>query len=359
MNFFRQHGSFLASCSAGAVLCFMYWRMTNRIMKELQSLEGVIEHLQRQVAELKEKVESSSSGARRRRTRPGSGFITASSGDDDDDEYEQAYGGSDYDSLHEIEDQIIVPVREPDSPQGEEGEGGDIFKEVDQLLEGRDADKEKAFDILQRNRNKHLTDVEYYWRISKTTFQISQIVGAQGDAERKKRLIYEAKDLAQTAIDLDNTCANAHKWFAITIGSVGEYEGTQQKIQNGYIYKEHIEKAISINPDDPSNHYLLGRWCWSVYMLSWLERKAAATLFATPPSATIDETLTHFLKADKLNPGKWKENILFIAKCYIEKRAYKQAVEWLNKGQQIPTVSQDDKQSATEITALLSKYQGY
>ena len=31
-------------------------------------------------------------------------------------------------------------------------------------------------------------------------------------------------------------------------------------------------------------------------MLSWLERKAAATLYATPPSATLEETLAHFLK---------------------------------------------------------------
>ena len=31
-------------------------------------------------------------------------------------------------------------------------------------------------------------------------------------------------------------------------------------------------------------------------MLSWWERKAAATLFATPPTATLEETLTHLLK---------------------------------------------------------------
>lgn len=59
---------------------------------------------------------------------------------------------------------------------------------------------------------QYLTDVEYYWRMSKTTFQISQIAGGQGDNEKKKRLVYEAKDLAKSALDLDDQCANAHKW---------------------------------------------------------------------------------------------------------------------------------------------------
>ncbi len=48
--------------------------------------------------------------------------------------------------------------------------------------------------------------------------------------------------------------------------------------------------------------------------LSWLERKAAAALFATPPEATYDETLQSFMRAEELNPGAWKGNILMIAK---------------------------------------------
>jgi hypothetical protein len=52
-------------------------------------------------------------------------------------------------------------------------------------------------------------------------------------------------------------------------------------------------------------------------MLSWIERKVAATLFATPPTATIEEALEHFLEAENLDPGKWKENMLYIAKVNL------------------------------------------
>lgn len=59
---------------------------------------------------------------------------------------------------------------------------------------------------------QYLTDVNFFWRYSKTTFQVSQILGAQGELEKKKEYVYTAKDLAQTALDLDDQCANAHKW---------------------------------------------------------------------------------------------------------------------------------------------------
>ena len=33
-----------------------------------------------------------------------------------------------------------------------------------------------------------------------------------------------------------------------------------------------------------------------VYMMTWVERKMAAALFAVPPSATVDEALSHFMQ---------------------------------------------------------------
>ncbi|XP_052271145.1 regulator of microtubule dynamics protein 1-like isoform X2 [Dreissena polymorpha] len=373
MSFFRQNAPLFSAVGAGAVLCYMYWRMTARILRELENLHlqelenlrGVVQQLQNiqsQIDQLHHKVDRVS----KRRRGPGSGFfsIATSSGEEEDDVYEEAYGGSDFDplqeiALQEVEDQIIVPTQEQDTESSVQHPGTELFAAVDQLVEGTDLDKQKAFDLLQNKQGKFSNDPEYFWRLSKSTYQVSQIIGAEGDTEKKKKYMYDANSYAETALNLDESCANAHKWFAITIGSVGEFEGTQQKIQNGFKYKEHIEKAIGINPTDPSNHYLLGRWCYSVYMLSWIERKAAATLFATPPSATIDETLTHFLKADELKPGAWKDNHLFVAKCYIEKRMYKEAVKWLVKGKQVPTVSVDDKAAETEIDTLLVKYNSY
>ena len=32
-----------------------------------------------------------------------------------------------------------------------------------------------------------------------------------------------------------------------------------------------------------------------IYMMTWVERKMAAALFAVPPTATVDEALSHFM----------------------------------------------------------------
>lgn len=57
-----------------------------------------------------------------------------------------------------------------------------------------------------------LTDANYHWRLAKNIFQLSQIFGAQGETEKKKEYIYMAKDIAQTALGLNDQCPNAHKW---------------------------------------------------------------------------------------------------------------------------------------------------
>ena len=51
-----------------------------------------------------------------------------------------------------------------------------------------------------------------------------------------------------------------------------------------------------------------------VYQLTWIERKLAATLFATPPSATIEDALESFLKAEDIQSGFYKANQFYIAK---------------------------------------------
>lgn len=67
----------------------------------------------------------------------------------------------------------------------------------------------------------------------------------------------------------------------------------------------------------------------------------AAALFAEVPSATFEETLEHFMAAEKLRPSGWKENRLFIAKCYILMNDFSLASAWLEQAASAPSVTPD------------------
>lgn len=169
-------------------------------------------------------------------------------------------------------------------------------------------------------------------------------------------------DYGARAIAIDESSSEAHKWFAIVIGSRGEYVGIKEKIEDGYEFKKHIDRAAELAPQDHTVKHLLGRlfscptfnssyqikmppicsrFCYEVAELSWLERKMAATLFADPPHSTMEEARDHFLAAEELKPDGWKENRQYLAKCFISLKDYKTALEWLDKANQLPVNNPD------------------
>lgn len=366
-SFLRSHSPTIIAVGAGlaigTVATYIVQAQSTKLSRQLTELTIKLDALRREVDELKRLIDLS--GIRARPVNKNRVFETqseqASSGDDDD-EFQEAISGSEFEPLSNgSSDRFYSPVSSSTSLTSAESIESlkQLTSRVDLLLDGGDEDKRKALQLLQRAESQLGNEAEFLWRYAKSAYNVSQIEGALGNEETKKSLVYKSHELASKALSIDSINASAHKWYAITLGSLGDYEGMQVKIQNGFTFKDHIEKAIVLQPDDPSSHHLLGRWCYGVYMLSWVERQVAGTLFAAPPTSTVEEALTNFVNAEKLNPGKWKENQLFIAKCLIEKRDYYKAVEWLDKATSLPVVSQDDRTAQQEIDGLLYKYSGY
>ena len=50
------------------------------------------------------------------------------------------------------------------------------------------------------------------------------------------------------ALRLDELNGEAHKWFAIALGSRGEFGGVKEKILDGFEFKKHIDRAAELNP---------------------------------------------------------------------------------------------------------------
>lgn len=202
--------------------------------------------------------------------------------------------------------------------------------------------------------------VQLLWRLSRVLVHLSIHCQQQGRVEEEKRLLVEAAGHAQKALELDGSAWQGHQWYAIALGSQIKYEGTQRKITAGNEYKEHIDAAISLNSNEPNLFYLRGRWSYEVASLSWLERKAATALYATPPNSTFDEALEDFVRVESLGRERaWKANLLCIAKCHFKLGDSATAMDWLRKSLLLEAVTSEDKTAHKEATQLMATHDPY
>ncbi|XP_036293243.1 regulator of microtubule dynamics protein 1 isoform X1 [Pipistrellus kuhlii] len=226
----------------------------------------------------------------------------------------------------------------------------EILQQADYLYES--GETEKLYQLL--TEYKESEDAELLWRLARASRDLAQLGGTS--AEEKKALVYEALGYAQRALDKDHASSAAHKWCAICISDVGDYEGIKAKIANAYVIKEHFEKAIELNPKDATSIHLMGIWCYTFAEMPWYQRRIANMLFAAPPSSTYEEALGYFQKAEQVDPNFYSKNLLLLGKTYLKLQNRKLAAFWLLKAKDYPARTEEDKQTQREAAQLLAGF---
>ncbi|KAM4823852.1 regulator of microtubule dynamics protein 1 isoform X2 [Urocitellus parryii] len=212
----------------------------------------------------------------------------------------------------------------------------------------------ETYQVISQAAVVHATakDAEVLWRLARASRDIAQLSGTS--EEEKKLYVYEALEYAKRALEKNESSFAAHKWYAICISDVGDYEGIKVKIANAYIIKEHFEKAIELNPKDATSVHLMGIWCYTFAEMPWYQRRIAKMLFATPPSSTYEEALGYFHRAEQVDPNFYSKNLLLLGKTYLKLKNKKLAAFWLMKAKDYPAHTEEDKQVQTEATQLLT-----
>ncbi|XP_050435657.1 regulator of microtubule dynamics protein 1-like [Adelges cooleyi] len=236
----------------------------------------------------------------------------------------------------------------------------DIFNQVDELFEGCDEDKLKAYDILVKLNEERTDDIEVLWRLAKSCQFVSKYyTAAKKDLEKSKMVIDEGVKWAKYALEMYPGNCNAHKWFAICSGARGQLGSTKERIEGGYVFQSHINEAIKINPKDPTLYFLKGKLEYEVAILTSFERRIASWLYGEVPKGTVPEAIELFLKFEKESPIQLKDCRLHLAKCFIATKEYEMAVQWLEQALQLPTKDSEDKEIDADADQLLKKYLKY
>ena len=120
-------------------------------------------------------------------------------------------------------------------------------------------------------------------------------------------------------------------------------------IKNSFVVREHFEMACSLSLTDATARHLLGLWCYEVAKLSWFEQKC---FFASPPKSSFEEALTHFERAEQMEPGFYPKNLLLLANTCAKLGRTTEAKAWLEKCLAAKQVTPEDEETVAEARKL-------
>ncbi|XP_044150763.1 regulator of microtubule dynamics protein 1 [Bufo gargarizans] len=223
----------------------------------------------------------------------------------------------------------------------------DVKEQADYLYGSREL--EKLYEFLSQYKDSN--DAELLWRLARACRDLAVL--SKTAPNDRKRLVYESRDLSKKALELNASCAEAHKWYGICLSDVGEYEGTKVKIGNAYIIRDHFKRSIELNPKDATTIHLIGLWCYMFADLPWYQKKIASALFATPPSATFEEALIYFEMAEEVDPNFYSKNLLYLGKTFLKLKNNELALLWLHKAKVYPVRTEEEKEVHKEATDIL------
>ncbi|VCW99197.1 unnamed protein product [Gulo gulo] len=340
-------------------------REVEELRSSLQGLAGQI------VGEVRSHMEESQRVARRRRfpfarersdsTGSSSVYFTATSGatfTDAESEggYTTANAESDYerDSDRESddgEDEVsceTVKIGRRDSLDLEDVLP--LLQQADELHQGGKQDRREGFQLLLNNKLAYGSRQDFLWRLARAYSDMCELTE---EVSEKKSYALNGKEEAEAALEKGDENAECHQWYAVLCGQLAEHESIQRRIQSGFSFKEHVDKAIALQPENPMAHFLLGRWCYQVCcLLGHLEKKTAAALFESPLSATVQDALQSFLKAEELQPGFSKAGRVYISKCYRELGKNSEARQWMKLALELPDVTNEDSAFQKDLEEL-------
>ncbi|XP_030637995.1 regulator of microtubule dynamics protein 3 [Chanos chanos] len=312
------------------------------------------------------------------------GYSTANADSDytdrETDREEERQESKDEDDEDEDEDRscaTVLTLRQEDSQAEEEeeeeeedeidGQGTEVITEVpsaelmsllrqsDTLHEGDYGKKAEGFQLLHSNKPLYGNSAEFLWRLARA---YSDMYESTENKEEKRAYAEQGRIEAESALQKNGLSAECHKWFAVLTGLNSQYESLHGKLKSSHTMKEHLDRAIALRDDDPLCFYLTGRWCYEVSTLGWLEKKAAAALFETPPTSSLHEALENFLKAEELNPGFSKTVRLYIAKCHKDLGNISEATNWAQLALRMPSAPSEENDTVAlkaELQALTDR----
>ncbi|KAK7907529.1 hypothetical protein WMY93_016141 [Mugilogobius chulae] len=204
--------------------------------------------------------------------------------------------------------------------------------------------KEEGYKLLQDNRAEYEDNCEFVWRLARAHNDMYWCA----EPHSRRELAQQGLEEAELALQKNGLNKDCHKWFAMLTDLPTDH-GMHSKLRSSRVMKEHLDRALALTNTDPVCFYLLAKWSYQIATLDWLEKKAAAALYHSPPSSSLQQALDNFQKAEELSPGFSKTVRLYIAKCHLELGNISEASKWMDLAKKTPTSTLQDERTSNTL----------
>lgn len=224
----------------------------------------------------------------------------------------------------------------------------DLVKEADDYST-ISFNNQKALEKLLQAEKIEGDNYNVLWRISRSYIDIGEHLPSITDAEKEKQLEHyqKALDYAEKAVKAKPDSAMGYVRRAIANGRVALFKGVWGAIDFVKQVKADCEKAISLDKNNATAYYILGRTHAKLCEKSKLIRWPLGVGWAN-----MEEAIKNYEKAVALRPTF----ILYrldAARAYLEENNEKKAKELLISIAALPKQDEDDDQYRAEAKQLL------
>ena len=188
---------------------------------------------------------------------------------------------------------FIVAIPEPAvaAPDLEEA-----FEEMDTMRER--GEFQDALAWLNELGQDHPDHPEIHWRRAWAKIDL----GNQQDIEsERERLFTTGLKKAQRALELDDEQPMAHLAAAVASGRVGLTASTRERVELSRQVKEHVDRALELDPELAPAYHVRARWHYEVSSLGFATRAIVETVYGGLPDASIEAALDDFERSIELD----------------------------------------------------------
>lgn len=153
-----------------------------------------------------------------------------------------------------------------------------VLSDIDKTLD--EGNYRQVEDVLEELGNlilEYPKNPELLWRLGKAHHLATK--QHANDRETRRDHANKGVEACLESISLNPNIAEAHKWLAILVGSRSENQPIKERLADGQLFKQHLDIALRLKPEDYILHHMLGRYAYEIAGLKWYVGKIICLWF--------------------------------------------------------------------------------